>query len=73
MFGREYVKAAALGAKQMMASLEEIEAAKKQTDEAHEDLMRYIEGGVTDSHLHKRLAARAKAAAEKYVDLIMQK
>ena len=41
----------------MMASLEELEAAKKQMDEAHEDLMRYIEDGVTDSHLHKRLAA----------------
>jgi hypothetical protein len=57
----------------MMASLEEIEATKKQMDEAHEDLIRYIEGGVTDSQLHKRLAARAKAAAEKYVNLIMQK
>jgi hypothetical protein len=56
-----------------MASLEEIEAAKRQLDEAHEDLMRYIEGGVMDSRLQRHLAARLKLAIEKYMDVVTQK
>jgi hypothetical protein len=55
-----------------MASLEEIESAKKQMDAAHEDLMRYIEGGVMDSQMHKRLAARLKAAVDKSMNRITQ-